>query len=148
MNLKHITFLLITVIALSGCGERYSPDELTVLKYKPLVVPEKLVLVEPKKGKKSLGHIEPRDVIAGETLAYATGKDGNILTKFNIKNVDESIRDELSKPENTTKLVDVEKEQKRIKDNLAQGKSVTDGETPSIETKYLKTGVDELFGDD
>ena len=148
MNLKHITFLSITVIAVSGCGERYSPDELTVLKYKPLVIPEKLVLVEPKKGKKSLGYIEPRDVIANETLAYAVGKDGDILKKFNIKNVDESIRDKLSKPEKTTKLLDIKKEQKRIKDNLAQGKSVTDGETPSIETKYLKAGIDELFGDD
>ena len=148
MKLKNITILSMTLIVASGCAERYTPDELTVLKYKPLAVPEKLELVKPIKGKKSLGHIEPRDIIAEQTLAFANTKNyDNILKKFKIKNIDDKIRAELEKPTGKAVIVDIKEEQKRIKQNLAQGKSLTYGKTPSIDTRYTKSGVEELFGD-
>ena len=137
--------LLLMGFAISACGERNSPDELQVVKYKPIVMPKKLVLVKPDSSFKSLGYQESRTIIKNlQGNPQSNRLDLAILNKFKINEIDNSIRDKMKTATGDNIILNIKKEKERIAENKKSGKKITAGKTPQVNERFIKSGIDEL----
>ncbi len=143
--------------------EKEAPDEFAVITRAPLEMPDKLTLPPPKLGmlrpQEKAANRQARDVLLGkpktnnETTSFAeesllqragtSNIDPNIRTKINketaeLENRNKAVAEKLlniggnSKTPSAT-IIDAKKELERIQKNKAEGKNITDGETPVIE---------------
>ncbi len=143
---KTIIILCIATI-LNACTERQAPDELKIVKYQKLELPQDFSsLPIPEKNKKSLGYQEAQKT-ALKTLNYKTTKNKNaeILTAFKIKKASKTIRIDVDSLPSEDIIVDAKKENERIKNNKKAKRKITDGRTPTKRLNKSKSGFDELF---
>ncbi|MGB1361368.1 MAG: hypothetical protein ACPG8V_04555 [Alphaproteobacteria bacterium] len=149
MKIKNIALISSLALILAGCAERNRPDELSLVKYKPLVIPKKLVLVNPDDSKSSLGYADSRQIVSSinTDIGEDSSLDGSVLKAFKIKKSDSDIKQQLRNPQGSAVVVNIKKESERISNNIAKGKSLTEGETPMVNVRNTKSGVDELFSD-
>jgi len=154
-------------------GQKKAPDEFAVFARPPLSLPPEYNLRPPSPDQKKLRGVSPesqaRQTLLGEPKnQQAAGSDGvqNLLENTGANKATPGIRtlvDEEStivakederfidklifwvddKPYQGT-VVDPDKEQKRLQENQALGKSVTDGEIPQIKRKRAKKGLLEF----
>ena len=145
--MKKYSVLLLAVLMLSACSGRNTPDALTVVKYKKIVVPQNTTsLPVPNANAKALGYQSAQQSVKlSIKLQDSNHKDNSILQAFKIRPVHASIRDNINALKNVTVIVDTKKEEARIADNKKAGRKITDGRTPTHNIGSKKSGIDELF---
>ena len=142
---------------------RKSIDEFKVVENPPLVIPPNFNLLQPKQlEKKNIDDVEKK--LAEEILFGLDENLGNnknekisvmnqILESTDANSVDSNIRNEIDEQfssemntnsiyqiewENEIEVLDAIKESERIRSQLIQGKSITEGETPTTMQKTQK----------
>jgi len=141
--------------------EKSSPDEFQVVKHAPLEMPPTYSLRPPRPGtprpQEQAPINEARESVFGaqnNVPQSVSSTENALLQQAGATNVDPNIRDKVNKesaelkpdrpgvkkllnigrdeePEAT--IVDADKERERLQQNKAEGKPVTEGETPSID---------------
>ena len=141
---------------------KHSPDEFKVLKRAPLEMPPQYALRPPSPGaprpQEQTSVDEAREAVFGEAREDSqhapTTAEGALLQQAGANNVEADIRSRVDEEsanmvdENepvikklmnigshklpSASVVDAEKEAERLQKNSAEGKPVTDGETPSV----------------
>ena len=142
---------------------RKSLDEFQVVENPPLVIPPDFNLLPPNQlEKKSIDDVEKelaQEILFGldESLENNENKKlsamNQILESTDANNFDSSIRSEIDEQfaneintdsvyevewENESEVLDAIKESERIRNQLIQGKSIAEGETPISTTKTKK----------
>jgi len=142
---------------------RKSIDEFQVVENPPLVIPPDFNLLPPNQlEKKSIDDVEKelaQEILFGldESLENNENKKlsamNQILESTDANNFDSSIRSEIDEQfaneintdsvyevewENESEVLDAIKESERIRNQLIQGKSIAEGETPISTTKTKK----------
>ncbi len=143
--------------------DKDSPDEFAVITRAPLEMPPSLSLPAPQPGEprpqEASVAAKAQEAVFGIEKQHSTGNSGaesSLLRKAGADQADPNIRatvnketaamSERNKPviekilklggekqDSSATIVDAKKEQERIKANSAEGKAITDGETPVIE---------------
>ncbi len=143
--------------------EKEAPDEFAVITRAPLEIPSDLTLPPPQPGmprpQETSVTQKAQEAVLGEKKAKSSERseaESLLLQKTNANSSAPDIRatvnsetDDLAernkpvvkkllklggeKQESSATIIDAKKEYERIKNNEAQGKSITDGETPVIE---------------
>jgi hypothetical protein len=156
-----------------GLGKK-APDEFSVVTKAPLVMPPDFTLRPPRPGAEGAQETQPRQlarealvgrpsVIVDRNLS--SPGEAALLSKAGATNVDPSIRETINrettqlvqkersfadallfwrKPDPPGTVIDAEKEQQRLRENAAIGRSPSEGEVPIIKRKR-KAILEGLF---